>query len=265
MEPWGEMMVVTLPNGVHWIEECFDLGSTHAPRRHKHVSVYVVPADRPILVDSGSFLHRDAIVDGVNEATDGTSVGTVILSHSDYPHAANVREFAGPDGPATLVASSGAPEKQGLPDAQKCEIGSTMSFQGDRFTFIDPPLADRSHSTWIFHHESGTLFTADGFGSRHPPDRCLATSREFDDGIPAAAIHEYHQANLPWLRYVDPSRLEVALRDIIAAHDVAWIAPIHGHPIAGADLDRYIECLIEAAGEIVADANPMDGTSGTRA
>lgn len=57
----------------------------------------------------------------------------------------------------------------GLSNAQRCRIGGSLSVQGRSFSFIDPPLVDRSHTTWIYDHGSEVLFTADGFGSYHDP------------------------------------------------------------------------------------------------
>lgn len=240
-------MTVQLSEELHWIEECYDLGG-----EHKHVSVYLLrDDDASVLVDSGAFHDRDAIVERVAEATGGEPVDALVLSHSDYPHAANVREFVGPG--SELVASPGAPAKQGLPEATKCEIGSKMTVAGRTFSFVDPPLADRSHTTWIYDHGAETLFTADGFGSRHPPGDCRLTSREFDDGVPAEAIEDYHRNELVWLRYVDPEQLRAALESILGRFDVSWVAPIHGHPIAGEDLDRYLDRLIDAAERIAGE------------
>jgi len=249
-------MTVQLTDELRWIEECYDLGE--GTRRHKHVSVYLLRGERTILIDSGSFHHREAIRADVEAATGDDAIDALILSHSDYPHSANVREFAATEDDAELVASSGAPEKQGLPEATKCEIGGSMTVAGREFSFVDPPLADRSHSTWIYDHGSGALFTADGFGSRHRPGECTATSRDFEDGIPADAIDEFHRNELRWLRYVDPARLRVALESIVEEYPVTWIAPIHGHPIAGEDLDRYLDRLIDATGRIA------DGDGGIR-
>ncbi len=239
-------MTVELTDELVWIEECYDLGD-----RHKHVSVYVIRGeDAAILVDSGSFHDREAIAAGVESAVGDRSLDALILSHSDYPHAGNVREFAATDDATELVASSGAPTKQGLPDATKADIGGSMTVAGRDFSFIDPPLADRSHTTWIFDYGSGGLFTADGFGSRHDPGQCSMTSADFLDGVSPAAIEEYHRHELVWLRYVDPERLRDALTDIVERYPVSWVAPIHGHPIAESDLDQYIERLVDAARQI---------------
>lgn len=249
-------MTVELTDELVWIEECYDLsaelggaGNGVDARTHKHVSVYLVGDDEgSVLVDSGSFLHREAITAEVKQVLGDRSLDALVLSHSDYPHAANVREFVGEG--TELVASSGAPEKQGLPDARKATIGGSMEIGSRTFSFIDPPLADRSHTTWIYDHGSETLFTADGFGSRHRPGECQMVSSDFDDGIAVAAIEEFHREELVWLRYVDPEKLRVALASILEDFPVSWVAPIHGHPIAGADLEGYLDRLIEAAGHI---------------
>lgn len=242
-------MPVELSPGLHWVEACHDLGGVH-----KHVAVYLVEGEEgTVLVDSGSFHHREEIREAVADLAPG-GVDALVLSHSDYPHSANVSGFVA-DG-AELVASSGAPEKQGLPDARKADIGGGMTVAGREMRFVDPPLADRSHTTWVYDVDTRTLFTADGFGSRHPPDRCSATSADLDGGIGADAVYEFHRHELPWLRYVDPDRLRGALEDVFEAHPPDWVAPIHGHPIAGDDLDRYLDHLTDAAGRIAADFDP---------
>ena len=246
-------MVVPLTNELVWIEECFALNN-EAPQSHKHVSVFVLGDDRRVLVDSGAFLHRDAIANQVESLTGTGAISALVLSHSDYPHAANVQTFVSDE--VELVASSGSPAQQGLPTATKCEIGGEMNVAGRPMSFIDPPLADRSHTTWIFDHRTETLFTADGFGSRHAPGSCAATSEDLPDGISSTAIESFHRHELPWLCFVDPNRLRVALDDIMDTYDPAWIAPCHGHPIAREHRAAYLDDLIAAAGRIAADGPP---------
>lgn len=238
-----------LTGDVSWIGECFPLDG-----RHRHVSVYLTRHDgRYVVVDSGSFYHREAILDALERATDGEGIDALILSHSDYPHSANVSAFREAWGDFELVASSGSPEIQGLPEATRCEIGGSLSVRGRRYDFIDPPLADRSHTTWIYDRADGVLYTADGFGAHHRPGECAWVSSAFDDGISEERIRAYHETALAWLRYVDPEKVRGAIESIFAEYDVRYVAPIHGNPIAGADVDRYLDRLYRSI-ERISDA-----------
>ena len=239
-------MPVRLTPTVEWIAHCFEHGDTH-----EHVSVYLLrEGDDVILVDSGSVYHREEILTAVTDATDGSGPDALILSHSDYPHAGNIRQLGAGAGDVELVASSGSPSQQGLPQARRCTIGGQLTVKGRTFSFIDPPLADRSHTTWIFDHRDGVLFTADGFGNYHTPGACSNLSGDFPDGTPLEHIVAYHRDNLVWLRYVDPSKVELALEDIFDRFEIRAIAPIHGNPIEGKDIPLYRERLSESIQQI---------------
>jgi len=234
--------------GVTWLNECYDMGD-----RHEHVSVYLLtePAtERSVLVDTGSFVHREAITEQVERGAPA-GLDALVLSHSDYPHSANVDRFAPEGSDVKLVASSTSPLAQGLPrDATRVSIGETLAVAGRDLTFIDPPLADRSHTTWVYDHQTRGLFVADGFGSYHQDGECAMTSRDFPEGIPEKAIHDFHAETLTWLQYVDPEKLRRALDAIVDAYPPAYVAPIHGHPILEADLEGYLERLVGAARKI---------------
>lgn len=147
-------MSVQLSDDLFWIEECYDLGDDH-----KHVSVYLIyDGDTAILIDTGSHYHRDAIENDLESIVGAQPLDALTLSHSDYPHSGNVRKFAAANAETDLIASSGAPAKQGLPEATKCDIGGNITISGYEFGFIDPPLADRSHTTWIYNHDSASVF-----------------------------------------------------------------------------------------------------------
>ena len=226
-------MMIPVTDTVGWVNQCFAHGSTH-----EHVGLYLVHTpEGVIMVDSGSFYHRAEIQAAVDEATDGAGPAAIILSHSDYPHAANVSTLDGND--VDVIASSGAPAQQGLPDARHCDIGGELDVKGRRFSFIDPPLADRSHTTWIYDHTDGVLFTADGFGNYHDPDQCSWLADDFSSGTPADAIYAYHRDNLVWLRYVAPQKIDRSIEDIFASYDVRAIAPIHGNPIPASEIPTY--------------------------
>jgi len=242
-------MTVQVTPTVEWINQCYEHEGSH-----EHVSLYLLRApEGSVLIDSGSFYHREEITEAVDDAAGGEGPDAIILSHSDYPHAANVSPLGGDTEDVELIASSASPAQQGLPDARKCDIGGALTVKGREFSFIDPPLADRSHTTWIYDHGDGVLFTADGFGNYHDPGRCDHLSSDFPDVTPAERIYEYHRDNLVWLRYVAPEKVERTLDDIFADYDVNAVAPIHGNPIEGADVDTYRERLRDAMERIAAE------------
>lgn len=240
-------MTVSLTHDVHWINECH----THEDGAHEHVAVYLLQdGDDYIVVDSGSFHHRRAIIDDITGVTGDSGLDAIILSHSDYPHSSNIRSFREEWSDVELVASSGAPSQQGLPEARQATIGENMDVQGRTFSFIDPPLADRSHTTWIFDHGSEILFTADGFGNVHDPGDCNSTSEELSSGIDYRDILRHHRDTLVWLRYVDPEKLRNALEEILHEYTPTWIAPIHGNPIHRDDIENYLRKLHRATEQI---------------
>jgi len=217
------------------------------------VSVYLIRTDRGhILIDSGSFYHRESIARRVDEATGGAGIDALILSHSDFPHSGNIPAFRAEWGDFDIVASCADPDIQGLPYARRVRIGETLEVVGRRFTFLDPPLADRSHTTWVFDESSEVLFVADGFGTLHTTGACDVTWGELPEAGRAEGVAEFHDQTLRWLRFVNPDRLMEALRAIFARHPARWVAPIHGPPIARDDLERYLRELESAVRRSVA-------------
>ncbi len=245
-------MTVPLIGGVEWLHECYPEQDGHL-----HVSVYLVhAAEGDILVDSGSFYHRDGLSRRISAATGGAGPASLILSHSDYPHSGNIPSFRDEWGDFEIVASCASPEIQGLPYARRARIGETLEIRGRRFTFLDPPLADRSHTTWIFDEESRVLFVADGFGTLHPPGTCDRLWGDLPVEGRREGVREFHAQTLRWLEYVDPARLMSALRDIFDRHPAAAVAPIHGPPIVGGHLEEYLDQLEWAVRRIAAGDAP---------
>jgi flavorubredoxin len=242
-------MTVELTPDVQWINECYAHND-----HHEHVSVYLIESESGyILIDSGSFYHREAIATAIEAETKGEGLDALILSHSDYPHSGNVSNFRSEWGDVELIASSAAPEVQGLSTATQCEVGGGMEILGRNFHFIDPPLADRSHTTWIYEADSKILFTADGMGSYHELGQCDAISSDLADGIDPVDIREFHEETLVWLRYVEPEKLRAAVESVLDQFEVSFIAPAHGTPITADDLEEYVDNLIDAAAMISAE------------
>ena len=239
-------VAVTLVGDVEWIAECYPVED-----RHLHVSLYLIrAAGGNIVVDSGSFYHRESIEARLTAATAGRGIQALILSHSDYPHSGNIPSFRAEWGDFEIVASCADAGIQGLPYARRSRIGETLEVLGRRFTFLDPPLADRSHTTWIYDRESRIMFVADGFGNYHEPGACRLLSPELEGEARTSEIHDFHRDALKWLRFVDPSKMSATLRRLFEEHPVSYVAPIHGNPIAAEDLNEYLGRLEDSVARI---------------
>lgn len=247
---------VRLLDGVEWVAEAIQLPDG----RMQHVSVYLVrtPGGN-IIIDSGSFYHLDSIRERLTQAVGSEGVQALILSHSDYPHSANIRPFREVWGDFEIVASCGNADVQGLPYATRSRIGGSLDVCGRTFRFLDPPLADRSHTSWIYDTESKVVFTADGFGIVHEKGHTDHTSRDYTDGIPYRAVHDFHEAALVWLRYADPELLAQTFDRLFEANPVSWVAPVHGAPIASEHLPAYLVHLKATVRSMVEAYTPARG------
>jgi flavorubredoxin len=240
---------------VTWIAETFEF----EPDRQTHVSVFLVETDEGhVLIDSGSHYHEEEILAEIRESVGTNELAGIVVSHADLPHAGNVDSLAAELGEFEVYCATAAPELVGIPVTVNCSPGETLELGDHSFTFIDAPLADITDTVWVFDHESGTLFTSDGFGSYHHPDNAEAISTELDDSITAEQIYEYHRTMFRWLELVDPDRLAADVNDLFERFDVECIAPTHGNPIVGADVEPYVERFNDVLRDIVTSYEVSD-------
>jgi flavorubredoxin len=251
-----------LSDNVTWI------GDTYPVRGelHVHVSVFLVETpDGYVLIDTGSHYFEETIVTEVSEAAGDADLDAVLVSHADLPHTGNIDSLRDRLGDFELYSATSAPELVGIPSPIECHPGETMSIAGHEFSFTDGPLADITDTVWVYDHGDGTLFSADGFGSYHRPEDRAKLSSEFPDGVPTEYIFEYHYRMFRWLKYVDCSRLIVAIDDLFDEFEIDYIAPTHGTPVVETGVDQYrtrFERSIEDAIAIKSDSHSVTAIRG---
>lgn len=241
----NEAHVRRLDDHVEWFGHCHD-GEREG--RHLHLSQYLVEtADGTVLVDAGAG-HGTELVDALREQVD--DLDAVVLTHAILPHTGGLAALrkAFPD--ATVVSTSPIPPAVGIEDAAPAVINDTEELGGDAFTFIDPLLTDVVVSTWVYHHESGTMFTAEGVGHYHAPGECARRSVDYPDGIPTDHVRAFAADKLRFLEYVDPEKLGIAFDTLLAEYDVERFAPVHGNPVERPDVERYVDALVGVAGRL---------------
>lgn len=233
-------MAETLTSDVKWVNEIHEIRN-----KYIHVSAYLIENEEDYtLIDSGSQLYFDSMKIQIDAEIGDNSLSSLILSHADLPHAGNVEALREDHDGLDVILSSSRPDVVGLSEVLKCDLGSDMVIDGRTFSFLYPPLADIASSTWIFDHESGVLFTADGFGSFFE-DSALSDD-VYSDSVSVENIEEYYTDELSWLRYANPEKIADHIDDILTDYDISWIAPTHGHPIPENAINDYLDKLSEA-------------------
>lgn len=237
--------VTELTDSIEWLSRC----ESNDDGTHMHLGQYLLETDEGyVLVDAGEG-HGEELTGTIEARTDGEGVDAVVLTHSILPHTENVDAIQELWSDATIISAVGNPSAVGLDDAEPSFAGQTETLAGETFTFLDPLITDVVVSTWIYHHESKTLFTAEGVGHYHAPGECTDLSSAYNDGVPSEYVHAFAEDKLRFLEFVDPERLRIGFENLLEEYDVDRLAPAHGTPILGSDIDRYAETLTDVAGE----------------
>lgn len=234
-----------LADGIEWYHTCHD---EERADLHLHLSQYLLEtADGTVLVDAGAG-HGADLVGALTDRID--TLDAVLLTHAIMPHTGGIAGLREAFPGVTIVSTSPIPPAVGIEDAAPAIINDTEAVAGDTFTFIDPLLTDVVVSTWVYHHASGTMFTAEGVGHYHAPEECSRVSGDYQDGIPAEHVRTFAADKLLFLEYVDPAKLEIAFETLRAEYDIERFAPIHGNPVERAEIDDYLDTLVDVAGAL---------------
>ncbi len=240
----AETRAVQLADGLTWLSTCH---GGEREGRHLHLSQYLIDtASGTVLVDAGAG-HGTDLVETVTDRVD--SLDAVVLTHAILPHTGGLGALRKAFPEATVVSTSPIPPAVGIEDAAPAVINDTETIAGDTVTFIDPLLTDVVVSTWVFHHPSGTMFTAEGVGHYHAPGECTRRSTDYADGIPTDHVRTFAADKLRFLEYVDPQKLAIAFDTLRDEYDVERFAPIHGNPVERPDIGPYVDTLVGVAEE----------------
>lgn len=229
-----------LTDDVTWIYECHN-----EDERHLHASQYLISSNGSgVLIDAGMG-DVDKLVKIVEEiCPDG--LNAVILAHSILPHTKNIHDLLAQWEELTIITSTAVPQLIGLDNATPRSTHKKDEIGGEMFTFLDPLLTDVVNSSWIYHHGSKILFTAEGVGHYHHPGACGAISEMMERHFEFHDVHSFHKNKFTYLKYVDAEKLRKAFDIIFNKWDVRTLAPLHGTPIHEGDIDTYLENVVKS-------------------
>lgn len=246
-------MIEQIAPDVQWIGQCIDEGD-----RHMHVSQYLLEGDDGhVLIDTGSTYRREETVADIERGLDGGRIGVVLLTHSTLPHTENLRLIDERWEDVEIVAATNNPTVTGLRNyaegVRPKVLNEAREFSGRRFSFLDPLITDVVGSNWIYDHDAGMLFTAEGLGHYHEPGECDLVSGEMEEGIAFENVHAFQRDKLPFLKFVDPAKLRQGIDAMFGNLDVETVAPIHGNPVERDDIDTYLDRVVRSTERIAED------------
>jgi len=236
---------IDVSGDVRWFDICYPM-----EQRHHHISPYVVEgSEGTVLIEAGSLEHQEELVARLEATLGSNPIDAAILSHYDLPHVANASHFRDIwefDLYTSFSGTSANPETLGMGPSIGCMHDETRTICGRKFTFPWPPLVDAAHTMWVYDHDAKAMFAGD-MGHYHEPDACRQLIDEPKKVVSVDAICAYNEDALPFVKYLDPTKMRDAFAEMRAQYDIEVWAPVHGNPIIGTDsIETYHERYVKA-------------------
>jgi flavorubredoxin len=200
-----------------------------------HMNSMVIRGAEPIVVDTGTPLHREQYLEDLFAIVEPEDIRWVFISHDDADHYGNLHEVMERCPNATLVASwflcdrLGA-ERLDVPPFRWRWIGDGESFDaGDRTLHaIRPPLYDSPTTRGLFDASTGVYWASDCYAT--PVTAGTAFVGELDPAFWADGFQMFQTWNSPWVSMLDEGKFADACARIEALQPTT-IAGTHGPTI----------------------------------
>jgi flavorubredoxin len=213
-----------------------------------YLSTMVIRGTEPVLVETGSAVHRSAYFEAVFSIVEPKDVRWIFLSHDDRDHSGNLMQVLDRCPNATLVTTFiavGRMTENRLPWNRMRWVNDGESWSvGDRaLEAIAPPLFDGPGTRGLWDAESGVYYSADCFGSLVPSE-----CEEIGDISREAWEHGFaffNRLNHPWHQFADMTKLE-RMVERLRRLEPRTIVTAHG-PYARGRSGELLQRIVEVA------------------
>jgi flavorubredoxin len=194
-----------------------------------YLSAMVIRGKEPVLVETGSVVHRTEYLDAAFSLVEPKDVRWIFLSHDDRDHSGNLMQVLESCPNATLVTTFvavGRMTEYKLPPNRMRWVNDGESWSiGDRtLAAIAPPLFDGPGTRGLWDAKSGVYYSADCFGS------LVSSECEEIGDIPRESWEHgfafFNRVNHSWHQFADMTKLEQVVerlrrlepRTLVTAH-----------------------------------------------
>jgi flavorubredoxin len=220
-------------------------GEPYAPM-FVYINSFVIRGKEPVVVDTGTYAHREQFFKDVFSLVDPEEIKWIILSHDDSDHTGNLRPLLEAAPNATLVANWFMWERMSgeiaLPIERMRWIDDGGSLDvGDRtLHLVRPPIFDSPTTRGVFDSKTGFYWASDAFAS--PVLSATENVAELDEGFWQEGFAMFQRAVSPWHGMLDERKFNVQVNRV-AALEPKVIASAHTPPITGKNVDRAISMM----------------------
>jgi flavorubredoxin len=221
------------------------------------INAFVIHADEPVLVDTGSVVQSDEFMTALRSVIDPADLRWIWLTHTDFDHIGSLHRLLDGNEHLRIITSFlgfgimglGAPLP--LDRVYLVNPGQTVEVGDRTLTAVRPPAFDNPITVGLRDERSGILFSSDCFGA------LLEEVPERAEDVSDAALREgqvfWATADSSWLHHVDRALFAAEL-DRIRALEPTMVLSSHLPAAQGSSLDRLLGALAE-----VPDASPFVG------
>ncbi len=212
------------------------------------INAFVIHADEPVLVDTGSVVQSDEFMDALASVIDPADLRHIWLTHTDFDHIGSLHRLLEENERLRVITSFlgfgimglGAP----LPMDRVYLVnpGQTVDVGDRTLTAVRPPAFDNPITTGLRDDRSGILFSSDCFG---------ALLDEVPESTEDVADEELRRGQVFWAT-VDSSWLHTVDRVLFAAEleriralEPTMVLSSHLPAAPGSSLGRLLGALAE--------------------
>jgi hypothetical protein len=213
---------------------------------HLPINAYVLHGAEPVLVDTGSIVHRDEFRDGLCSVIDVADLRWIWLTHTDFDHIGLIHELLA-DNPALRVITTffgvgimGLFDP--LPMDRVCFVnpGETIAIGDRTLTAMRPPSYDNPITAGFYDDHTGALFSADSFGAVLPS--LAKDASDVPDDLLRQGQITWATIDSAWLHGADTTTLARHL-DGVRRIEPTWVLSAHLAPAPGHMLERMVDSI----------------------
>jgi flavorubredoxin len=212
------------------------------------INAFVIHADEPVLVDTGSVVQSDDFMGVLRSVIDPTDLRWIWLTHTDFDHIGSLHRLLDENERLRVITSFlgvgimglGAP----LPTDRVYLVNPGQSVAvGDRtLTAVRPPAFDNPITTGLRDDRSGIFFSSDCFGALLDmvPERAEDLA---DEELRRGQVF-WATVDSSWLHTVDRTLFASEL-DRIRSLEPTMVLSSHLPAADGSSLERLLGALAE--------------------